>query len=135
MSVQVTVKIDHPKLQAEVSRMSEQALRRAANTSEARMKAILVSEDLINTGKLVGSIKADPISGNYPEHYVLIGTPLPYAKYTEYGTRAHGPVTAQALRFKPKGASAYVFAKWVRGITPYRWAQKTLDMVRPSDFV
>lgn len=131
----VTVTIDHPALRAAVSRISGEALAKAGVKSRERMKGFLIADDLINSGKLLSSIEVSQNPSLSLSPSILVGTPLEYAKYPEYGTRAHGPVRAKALRFKPKGAHAYVFAKWVRGVRPYRFAQKTLDMVRPSDFV
>ena len=131
----VSVKIDHTKLNAYVSKIATASLERAGSVSASRMRSFILGDDLVHTGKLLGSIAVSHVQGPDTGKYVLIGTPLPYAKYPEYGTRAHGPVTAKFLRFKPKGSSTYVFAKWVRGVRPYRFAQKTLDEVRPSDFV
>lgn len=132
---QILVTIDHPSLRAAVSTISREAVRRAGTIAKDRMRGNIIGDDLINSGRLLQSIEMMEENTNPVAPSVLIGTPLSYAKYPEYGTRAHGPVRAQALRFKPKGAHAYVFAKWVRGVRPYRFAQKTLDMVRPTDFV
>lgn len=135
MAVKVRVTIDHPALRAAVTRIAGETLQRGAQVSEQRMRGEIVAADLVNTGALLASITTQPKVSSGVRQSVLIGTPLEYAKYPEYGTRAHGPVRAKALRFKPKGSSVFVFAKWVRGVRPYRYAQKTLDQVRPSDFV
>ena len=38
------------------------------------------------------------------------------AGFQEFGTPAHGPVTAKALRLKLKGSNKFIFRKWVKGI-------------------
>lgn len=40
----------------------------------------------------------------------------PYASFLEFGTKAHGPVTANMLHWHSFGV--HHFAKWVRGISP-----------------
>jgi len=50
------------------------------------------------------------------------GSDLKYAQYLEEGTRAHGPVSAKALRFKIGGR--WVYAKWVKGIRARKHMEK-----------
>lgn len=38
------------------------------------------------------------------------------ASFLHFGTTDHGPVTAKALRFKPKGSKDFIFRKHVKGI-------------------
>lgn len=80
-------------------------------------------------------MRVEPVQGQSSLHSkVAVGTPVPYVKYQEFGTRAHGPVRAKMLRFRPKGSAEYVFAKWVRGVQPARFMRKALAALRPSDF-
>ena len=53
---------------------------------------------------------------------IRIRSPKHYASYIEYGTRAHGPVTARFLRFRIGGR--LVFTKWVKGIRPRKFLYK-----------
>jgi hypothetical protein len=53
---------------------------------------------------------------------VRIRSPKHYASYIEYGTRAHGPVRARALRFVIGGR--VIFARRVRGIRPRKFLYK-----------
>lgn len=51
--------------------------------------------------------------------------------WLQFGTPAHGPVTAKALRFKIGGK--VIFAKWVKGIKAVNWwglFETTKDKVR-----
>ena len=53
---------------------------------------------------------------------IRIRNPRHYASYIEYGTRAHGPVTARFLRFKIGGK--FISTKWVKGIRPRKFLYK-----------
>lgn len=134
MAARVRLRIDHAKLSAVVGGASKKAVDRAASKTVNRVRANIITNDLVNSGRLLGSFQTvnatrDPL---YPR--VAIGSPLPYVKYPEFGTRAHGPVRAKALRFSPKGSQGVVFAKWVRGVRPYAFMKTSLDQLRPADF-
>src|SRR5688500_19538142 len=68
-----------------------------------------------------------------------VGSPLEYALYVHQGTGLYGPKgyyirprkKGGVLRFKPKGASAFVFAKFVRGQRPQRFLVEALEAVSP----
>lgn len=47
------------------------------------------------------------------------GNDAPYAGFLEDGTRAHGPVHAKFLVWTGRDGKP-IFAKWVRGIRPYK---------------
>lgn len=135
-TVDVKLRIDVPAMRAEVGALSEGAIQKAADVSKRRFSSNIRSDGLVNTGKLANSITTAPArGGDLLAPAVVVGSPLDYAKYPNFGTRAHGPVRAKAMRFKPKGASGFVFAQWVRGVKPHRFAERTLDQVRPTDFV
>lgn len=131
--MRVVVKIDHPAMRAAVGGITERGLMKAGEI--ARQRASNNSLSRYDTGALSRSFRVVKQPGGTMRWSVVVGTPLPYAKYQEFGTRAHGPVRAKFLRFKPKGSNKFVFAKWVRGVTPAKFMQKTLDQVRPSDFL
>ena len=54
------------------------------------------------------------------------GNDAHYAGYLEEGTRAHGPIHAKYLVWRGD-MGKLIFAKWVRGIKPYRIWGKTLE--------
>lgn len=132
----VKLRIDHAQMSAVVSPMVGEAVRKAAQKADRRVRTNLTGMGLINTGKLVNSIQHVAVpsgaGGMFPRY--AVGSPLDYVKYPEYGTRAHGPVKAKALRFMPKGGQAFVFTTWVKGVKPYGFMKKTLDEIRPTDF-
>lgn len=51
----------------------------------------------------------------------------PYGKYQVYGTRGHGPVVAPALRFFSDRFGRWFSLKWVSGIKPDNFLQKSLE--------
>lgn len=131
----VRLRLDHSILTATVAPMAEAAVKRAAVTARARARANVSAAGLINTGDLHASMTYEPVPSapDFPRY--AVGSPLDYVKFPEFGTRAHGPVKAKALRFKPKGSKTFVFATWVRGVRPYGFMKQTLDEMRPTDFM
>lgn len=134
-NVSVRVRIDYGKMQAVVGNISKASVHRAGNRARERYQTNIRNAGLRDTGKLEGSVKmVDAPSGGLMRPRVAVGTPVSYAKYHEYGTRAHGPRRAKYLRFKPKGSAKFVFTKWVRGVRPQRFALNALAQMRPTDF-
>lgn len=86
-----------------------------------------------DSGRLAADIHAEhePLSprgyvahvGNSPEIY--------WAWFQHQGTRAHGPKRARAMRFRPKGESGWVFARWVRGVEPDPYLVTALRIASP----
>lgn len=66
------------------------------------------------------AVKGKVIVGN-------VGSAMPYMRYQETGTGPIFPRRAQALRFKPKGANFFVFAKKTRGVPATHWLSKALE--------
>lgn len=132
--MKISVKIDLSRMSAVVSQMSEEALERAGDRAVQRYRDNITATGRVDTAYMRGTVHARGPVRVGSRTVLTIGTQAKYAHYQEWGTRAHGPVRAKFLRFTPKGGSRVVFAKWVRGVTPARFAKNTLDAVRPSDF-
>lgn len=130
----VRLRLDLGKLNAKAGVVSAEAVKRAADRTEQRVRSNIAADDLINSGGLINSVTQRDIPGNALLPRRAIGSPKPYVKYPERGTRAHGPVRARALRFQPKGSGRVVFAKWVRGVRAYGFMKRALDQLRPTDF-
>lgn len=67
----------------------------------------------VDTGRMRAQIRSEMSGGK-----IVTGTIISPAEYTPYVHEGRGPVypkRAKALRFKPKGSSAFVFAKKVKG--------------------
>ena len=131
---QVRLRLDLGKLNAKAGVVSAQAVKRAADRTEERVRSNISSDNLINSGGLINSVTQRDIPGNALLPRRAIGSPKEYVKFPEDGTRAHGPVTARALRFQPKGSARVIFAKWVRGVRAYGFMKRALDQLRPTDF-
>lgn len=110
------------------------ATHRAAQRVALRSRASVLGQGRINTSEMIRSFRVIDITTNplRPRHRVSNRTPQ--ATYQELGTRAHGPVRAKALRFKPKGSSVFVFAKWVRGVTPGNFMKTAIENTVITDF-
>lgn len=52
----------------------------------------------------------------------------PYARYVLEGTRAHGPVRAQAMHWMV--GSKHVYARWVKGVKPNRFPGRARAQVQ-----
>lgn len=135
MATTVRLKINQPKAVEAMQRLGRAAVKRAADRTADRARQNLMMENRINTGALLDSIRVEKSSG--PMGYeVSAGKGLPdkRAIYQEKGTRAHGPVTAKVLRFKPKGSSTFVFAQRVRGVTAANYMLRAKRALSVRDF-
>lgn len=125
---------------AEFRRMEEtgtiaQGVWRAAGVTRDRAKAEITAQGRVDTGRMRNSIVARRIRGRRRGVFYEIGSQVPYDIYQHEGTQAHGPRRARLMRFKPKGQSAYVFARWVKGVTPSKFLTKALAKLSSSDFI
>lgn len=125
---------------AEFQRMNDrgtiaQGTWKAAGRTRDRAKMELTTQGRVNTGRLRNSVVARRVRGRRKGVFYEVGSPLKEAIHQHEGTRAHGPRRAKLLRFKPKGAKAFVFAKRVRGVKPSKFLTRALQKLRTSDFI
>lgn len=116
-------------------RMMHDAAFRASTRTAQRARDNLVTSGRVDTGRLRDSIRAEPPQDGQLSFTVRVVAGTPYASFQEKGTRAHGPVRARFLRFKPKGSSVVVFAKWVRGVTGAHFMQRAARALTRRDFL
>lgn len=133
------VKIRFTMNQQEFRRMTEtgsiaQATWRAAGKVRDDAKRELTSQGRIDTGLGRQSIVGRRVRNGRTGVWYEVGTDLLYMFFQHEGTRDHGPVRARRLRFKPKGSSAFVFAKRVKGVKPSKFLTKALARLTPGDF-
>jgi phage gpG-like protein len=90
----------------------------------------------IDTGRLRASISTVAVTRN-GEPAVLVGTNVKYAGFVHRGTGLYGPRhapirprTAKFLRFKPRGAGRYVYARQVKGMKPNPFLTNALSAAR-----
>lgn len=126
--------------QAEFKRITDvqtvpQAVWRAAGKVRDRAKRNISNAGRVNTGAMRNSIVARRMRGGKSGVWYEVGSNLPYAIFQHEGTQ--GPIfprRATVLRFKPKGGSAYVFAKQVRGVTGEPFLTDALKTLTNADF-
>lgn len=134
-AVSMTITLDRAKINTVVGDIADDAAYRAAQVARTRMRGNIQSAGLVNSGRLLNSVEIQSTSGDPLRPSYAVGSPLEYAKYLEHGTRGHGPVRAKVLRFKPKGSSTFVFAKWVRGVRAYQFVRQTVREMSLSDYL
>lgn len=124
----MTVRINRQQIAADRSRLSTQWGHRVGQRVQnaARKRAPVDEGTLRNSIEYVVEVAGT-------RTHIVIGSPLPYARYIHEGTGIYGPkgtpivpVTRKALKFQVKGATGrrrgadarWVFAKSVKGIEP-----------------
>lgn len=112
----------------------DRAVARAAGVTRDRAKRNLTTDGSVDTGRLRQSVRYQRIPSSRGSVTYEVGTDVFYGEYLEEGTRAHGPRRARVLRFKPKGASGFVFARRVRGVRATRWLSRALSRLSASDY-
>lgn len=117
-------------LYARMEGYSYASSRRAAYRARSKVRDNIVSSGRIDTGRMLKSTQVKSMGRSRWK----VANYTPYARFQEFGTRAHGPKTAKALRFKPKGATAFVFAKRVRGVTAARFFEKAMRSMTIKDW-
>lgn len=134
MVTQVKLRIDRGKLRAVVGPQVKSGVKRAAATTEKRVRANIIQADRFGRGDMLSGVQQREIPGDpmYPK--IAVGSDVKHVGFQEFGTRAHGPVRARVLAFRPFGSPRTIFAKWVRGVRPARFMRRALDSLRPTDF-
>lgn len=112
----------------------DRAVARAAGVTRDRAKRNLTTDGSVDTGRLRQSVRYQRIPSSRGSVTYEVGTDVFYGEYLEEGTRDHGPRRARVLRFKPKGASGFVFARRVRGVRATRWLSRALSRLSASDY-
>jgi hypothetical protein len=133
---------------------AEQGMRQACLALEGQWRALATPAR--RTGTYMRSITTEVTRVSATRIHGTVGTNLFYAPYLEYGTGLYGPnrqliypKRASVLRFPQPGnpgftlagrrrsgragaAAAYVYARYVRGIRPRRYAERAADLARAT---
>lgn len=143
MAARVTVKLelDQSKIRAVTTGSSGpvwQAVTQAAAITRDRAKVDLLSNSLVDTGRLVNSIER-VVEQRGQQVVGRVGTDVDYARLVHDGTRSPIiPRRKQALAFVPKRGSKVVVVKQVRGtretgrFSPF--LTNALRQLRASDY-
>ena len=123
-----------------VGAKSKAAARRAAEATRDRTRANIVRSGRVGTGAMAASIvmrdvTVDPLRPTFEVGPKRGSRATRYFRYQEQGTQAHGPVTAQALRFRPRGSRVFIFRKWVRGVVAGHFLRRATRSIRARDYL
>lgn len=135
MATGFNLRLDRAAVARVVGQRADAAALQAANISAARAKRNIQAAGRIDTTAMYRGMTVEKTSSTPLKHSYLVYTPVPYAIFQELGTRAHGPKYAKAMRFRPKGSQAFVFATWVRGVTPAHFMRNALRELSLRDFL
>lgn len=135
MSVSVQFRWNDPAIKKLTKDVAEQSVAKAAGLTRDRAKVILHQAGRVDTGALVNSLysrRLGEVDGGYAYE---VGSELPYAIYQHEGVK--GPIyprRAKVLRFKPKGSSEYVFARYTKGFKGVPFLEKARAMLTMADY-
>lgn len=127
----VRVEIDRARLEKLFTDSRNEASRNGALSASRKVKENITAKGRVDTGAMRNRVGAR--KGR--EGWWMVQGGAPYTSYQEFGTRAHGPVRAKYMRFKPKGSNTFVFAKWVRGVKPGNFFRDAMRSLKVSDFL
>lgn len=126
----VRVNINHTKAQAYARQHGRVSVLRAAQTTQRRARANIAAAGRVNSGALMRSIEIRPTG----TMRYSVGSDLPYAIFQEKGIGPVVPVSAKVLRFKPKGASGFVFAQRTKGFAGAHYMRDAYRSLTMADF-
>lgn len=109
--------------------------RRAAIRVRDRARDNVTAAGRVNTGAMRDSIRVYPVYSHPEASSFEVGSVLPYTNYQEFGIGPVFPVTAQVLRFKPKGSGVFVFAAYTRGFKGAHFMRKAWRSITVRDFL
>jgi HK97 gp10 family phage protein len=125
----------YPSASATVAGIADEAAARAAEATRRKAQANIKAAGRVHTGAMGGNMTVHKVSSSNNEaRYKVTPGGTGYAKYQEFGTRAHGPVRAKRLVFQIRGKGPVIFAKWVRGVTAAHFMRDAVQAVKASDY-
>lgn len=139
--VSITTRLNESEVEAAVRHHVTKAVRRAQRRTRDRAKAELTKAGRVDTGRLRNSIVSEVVE---PSGHVLRGRVVAdttYAGYVHEGTGVYGsgqpivPRRARVLRFRPRGATAFVFRPEVSGIEPTPFLKRARERVNAADYL
>jgi hypothetical protein len=129
-----SVRIDKAKLEAAVSAMSQKAVMKGADAYRGRVRHEIAASGRVRTGAMMENIAVRPLP---PSKGIARAVVVPQAEHFVYQERGTGGSQAKpggVLRFMPKGASVFVFAKRVRGVSAGNFLAKARLKMKIEDF-
>ena len=125
----------YPSASVTIAGLADDAAARAAEATRRVARANIKAAGRVDTGEMGAGMRVEKVSGPELEpRYKITPGGTGYAKYQEFGTRAHGPKRAKRLVFQIRGKGPVIFAKWVRGVTAAHFMRDAVQAVRASDY-
>ena len=131
----VRVVLDRAMINSMLTEYAGATAKKGADSCRERVRSAITSAGRVDTGAMRSNISIRPTKSTGTVQSYSVSANAPYASFQNDGTRAHGPVSAQFLVFKPKGSNTMVFAKKVRGVTAARFMEKALAGMTLADFL
>lgn len=131
----VRVVLDRSLVNAMLREYTVAAAKKGAARCRERVRAGITAAGRVDTGAMRSNISIRPLKSSGTVESYSVSVNVPYASFQNDGTRAHGPVRARFLVFKPKGSNRMVFARHVRGVSAARFMEKALAGMTLEDFV
>lgn len=140
----LNIRLNEAAVRRVVGGAIEAAVQQAADITAARAKRNIQAAGRIDSSAMYREMTTERSSAKSKGDKVvyLVYTPVEYADYQEFGTGLYGPrgayiypTKAKALRFRPKGATAFVFAKRVRGVRPAHFMRDAAKALSTKDFL
>lgn len=129
-SVKARINIDEAAIRRRLARERDRTSSRAASVAQMRVKEGIALTDRVRTGKMLNRVEVREVG---PGRF-QVRSDEPYTRYQEFGRGPVRPVRAKALRFKPKGANYFVFAKYVKPDPGGHFFARALRLMRRRDF-
>lgn len=128
------VRINSAALTRTIARLSDEAAQRAADRMRARASTNVVASGRVDTGEMAESfVKIKKTKTPLKPTYRVGNTAFPF-KFQEPGTRGSQAKPGRVLRFKPKGATAFIFRKSTGPIAPGNFLRNAKRDASPLDF-
>jgi hypothetical protein len=137
MAGSVKVTINSAAVVSIVGPITKGTAQRGAQAAVRYARQNIKAAGRVHTGEMGAGMRAEPShsSSSMESVYRVVPGGDGYAKYQEFGTRAHGPVRAKRLVFQIRGKGPLIFAKWVRGVTPAHFMRNAMNALTPNDFI
>lgn len=126
------VKINQGRLEAVVGSRIRQAAENGANTLKRRVEGNIVAYGLIDTGRLLHSIRVQDLNSTGLIARFRVYSNDDKAKYPEFGTRGSVAAPGHVLAFRVHGV--LIFRKRTGPVPEFRYFRNARDSMNKRDF-
>ena len=130
----VRVVLDKGALDTYLAGVSKASAYNAGKAVERRARLRLIALGRIRTGRMLKSYFTEIEASTGDGSSVRVGNSHPAYRWQEDGRGWVYPKRGRFLRFRPKGAAGYVYARKVRPVKPGRMLAGALAELTPGDF-